>query len=283
MSPSFYIFSIPVGLIAVASIVARQQESSFQNTPRTANIQRISHHSTPKASPVTIEQIHPGQRLDHDRYGFQDAESSPVSMLGRDGSMRPLGARAGAPRDWLELQQAHITKKSALPNIAGYTESPAPADPLAVAIAPESAYQITADEVTRLDLGNGRVVFNKNVRMISPQFNLTSDQLVIHLGKDKNSMKLTEAHGSVNVLLTGVPAEKAYRGQSSDAIFDPGKATFTLTGWPKVKGASQEQVAAEATTRMTLFTKTGRLFTEGRAQTRVTKAFVDVSTTSKKE
>ena len=91
-----------------------------------------------------------------------------------------------------------------------------------------------------------------------------------------------ECHGEVNVLLTGVPPEKAYRGQSSSATYDPLKDSIVLSGWPKVKGQSQEQVAASADTRMTLFTKSGRMLTEGRAQTRITKAFMDETTSAKK-
>jgi lipopolysaccharide export system protein LptA len=118
--------------------------------------------------------------------------------------------------------------------------------------------------------------------MISPQFHLTCDQLVVHLGKDKNSMERSEARGSVDILLTGVPPEKTCRGQSGAAVFDPRNNQVVLSGWPKVKGNSQEQVAAEASTRMTLFTKTGRLLTEGRAQTRVSKSFMTGSTGASK-
>lgn len=204
-------------------------------------------------------------------------------MLGRDSAPRQPGERSRMAPDWLSVQQSNASNKTPRPDIAAATDSPPPRDPLSEPIATESGYQITSGEVTRLDMGTGRVVFNKNVHMVSPQFNLTCDQLVVHLGKDKNSMELAEAHGSVNILLTGVPPEKAYRSQSTNATFHPLKSKIVLTGWPKAKGVSQEQVAAESTTRMTLFTKTGRLLTEGRAQTRVTKSFIGESTGSAKK
>lgn len=277
MMASPYIISVPLGLIAIASFVARHQDRSFQTGSRTADIQGI-----PRGIPAAEagEVAHPapaGPRLDDERYGFGEAAIGGA-LLGRDTPRRGLGERFAAPPDWLSVPQPGAIKKSPLPDIAGYAETLPPRDPLAEPIASESGYQITSDEVSRLDMETGRVVFDKNVRMVSPQFHLTCDQLVVHLDKDMSSMKFSEAHGSVNILLTGVPPEKAYRGQSADAVFYPGKNQIVLTGWPKAKGANQEQVAAESTTRMTLFTKTGRLITEGRAQTRVSRTFLNEST-----
>jgi lipopolysaccharide transport protein LptA len=286
VSPSISIVSIPLALIAVASFAVRHQDHSFQTSPRTAQIQ------TPVPVPVRLlpgsgtqipaEKLPVSQQPLYGRYGFDESVVAGT-QLGRDSLPRGLGERASAPPDWLSIQQSIAAKKSPFPEIPGYRETPPPRDPLAEPLAVESGYQITSDEVTRLDMETGRVVFNRNVRMVSPQFHLTCDQLVVHLGKDKNSMDHSEAHGSVNILLTGVPPEKAYRGQSSDAVFHPQKNQIVLTGWPKARGASQEQVAAEAGTRMTLFTKTGRLLTEGRAQTRVTRSFMSESTSATKK
>ncbi len=48
-------------------------------------------------------------------------------------------------------------------------------------------------------------------------------------------------------------------------------STLLLTGWPKVQGQGQELIAAEQGTKVTLFPKTGKMITEGRAQTRIAR------------
>jgi lipopolysaccharide transport protein LptA len=279
VSPSLSIISIPIGLIAIASLIARHQDRSFQTGQHKSALE--SSVLLMHGSQSSVAELQPSQRLDHARYGV--GESIGGTMLGRDIRPRQLGERSATAPDWLRDQTVPAARNASLPEISSYTASPPATDPLATPIAPESGYQITAEEVSRLDMDSGRVVFNKNVHMVSPQFDLTCNQLVVHLGKDKNSMQLSEAHGAVNILLTGVPPERAYRGQSSDATFDPNKDIVILTGWPKAKGVSQEQVAAEAGTRMTLYTKSGRLVTEGRAQTRVTRSFVNDSTGANKK
>lgn len=130
-----------------------------------------------------------------------------------------------------------------------------------------------------MDIQAERVVFNGKVKMSSPQFHLTASQLVVHLGKDKKSFKLAEARGEVNVQLTGVPEEKRYRGQSGFAIYNPSQGTLQLTGWPKIQGQGQELIAAEQGTKVTLFPKTGKMTTEGRAQTRIAKQLMAEGTT----
>jgi lipopolysaccharide transport protein LptA len=135
----------------------------------------------------------------------------------------------------------------------------------------EAGYHITADEATKLDMTGNKVIFNGHVMMTSPQFKLSADQLIVHLGSDKKTFKFIEANQSVKVELVGVPEEKRYRGQSQKAIYEPSKDSIVMTGWPKIQGQGQELIAAEEKTKITMFSKTGKMFTEGRAQTRVSK------------
>jgi hypothetical protein len=58
-------------------------------------------------------------------------------------------------------------------------------------------------------------------------------------------------------------------------VYDPGKGTLVLTDWPKIQGSGQELVAAEAGTRVVLIPKTGKMTTEGRAQTRIAKRLME--------
>lgn len=190
--------------------------------------------------------------------------------------MRPLGARGIQSPSWLDASFKKPAEESTpLPDIEGYRTIPLAAETVFEAVPQESGFHITADEATKVDMGAQRVVFKGHVSMTSPQFDLTGDELVVHLGKDGTSFKLVEARGSVRVQLTGVPPEKRYRGQSSAAIYDPAKGTLVMTGWPKIQGQGQELVAAEAGTKVLLYPKTGKMLTEGRAQTRVAKRMME--------
>ena len=179
--------------------------------------------------------------------------------------------------NWLAAQptKAATPTGGELPPIPGFAEMVPPAQPFFETVPADSGFHIAADEATKVDMEKETVTFNGHVKLASPQFHLTSTKMVVHLGKDKKSFRLLEATGSVDVQLTGVPDDKKYRGQSGVAVYDPAKGTLVLTGWPKIQGSGQELVAAEESTRIILVPKTGKMLTEGRAQTRIAKRLME--------
>jgi lipopolysaccharide transport protein LptA len=277
VSPSTYLIAVPLGLIAAASWLAKLEGDSFSIGRRTAGIQQVAHHQNSALAAVGPSDVEPQSRLDHGRYGWNGQEGSAGTLVGTDASFRPLGGRSGPPVSWLAMQpqKSARTTDSELPPIPGFVEIPAPAEPLFETVPADSGFHIAADEATKLDMGKQTVTFNGHVKLASPQFHLTSTKLVVHLGKDKKSFRLLEATGSVDVQLTGVPDDKKYRGQSGVGVYDPGKGTLVLTGWPKIQGSGQELVAADENTRITLVPKTGKMVTEGRAQTRIAKRLME--------
>lgn len=281
MSPSTYILTLPAGIIAFSMWIVRKEDTTHRISNHNHTKQIARSRPDPTAKTLPVNQLDASARLDHERYGWSRNPAAQGATLGRNVVFRPVGERASAAPDWLsyhQTKQTALAREKKYSDISTFEETSSQPDPLAAPLDASAGYQITAEEVTQLDSRTGKVIFNKNVHLTSPQFNLESDQLVVFLGKDKNTMRLMEAHGNVNVLLTGVPPEKTYRGQSRNATYDPLKDAIVLSGWPKVKGQSQEQVAASENTRMTLFTKSGRMQTEGRAQTRITKAFMAEAT-----
>lgn len=274
MSPSSYLLAVPLGIVAAAGWVVRMQDTSFAASPRTSHIQQVARHAP---LPDKGEHAEPdaGARLDHGRFGWDQADPSVGgSTLGDNILRRPLGSRqSGAAVPWLD-QPSHVAAKASgktLENIPGYIPAPEEDTSIFQTVPSDSGFHITADEATKMDIQAERVVFNGKVKMTSPQFHLSATQLIVHLGKDKKSFKFAEAKGEVNVQLTGVPDEKKYRGQSNTAIYTPAQGTLLLTGWPKVQGQGQELIAAEQGTKVTLFPKTGKMITEGRAQTRIAR------------
>jgi lipopolysaccharide transport protein LptA len=273
-----YMAIIPAGLITLSVWWVRHEDSSFNAGRRTCQIQVQSKLPDARGTPVTVEQIDPTLKMNFERYG---ATPDAAPNLGRDVVFRPIGERAERSTDWLAAQESRrqAAQTAEQPGkIANYQETSPPADPLETALSTGSGYDIVADEATKIEMGKNRVVFTGHVRMSSPQFYLTSDQLIIFLGKDKSSMNSAEAQGNVNVRLTSVPPERACRTQSGKALYNPAQDTLTLIDWPKIKSQSQEQIAATAETKMTIVTKTGKMTTQGKALTRVAKSFVAETT-----
>lgn len=279
MSPSTYLVAIPLSVIAVSGWLVKVESDSFAQGKRTSKIQQIARHGNGKASDVPLKEVAASARLDHDRYGWSDEELDGGGRLGTDVSRRPLGARPSMTSNWLEKQTQPVPGGVAgiveLPEIPGFAETPPPADPVFETVPAGTGFHITADEATKFDMGRETVTFNGHVKLTSPQFHLTATKLVVHLGKDKKSFRLMEAVGEVDVQLTGVPDDKKYRGQSGVAVYDPAKGTLVLTSWPKIQGSGQELIAAEEGTRVTLMPKTGKMLTEGRAQTRVARQLME--------
>ncbi len=272
-----YIIAVPLGLITMSVWWVRSEDASFQSPQRDRDFQmRTTRSSGPAASTVALAPADPVSDFDHQRYGTGGNGQPGGTNLGRDLGFRPLGERAEATPDWLEGKESRLPSRAGgkLAKIADYQESPPPADPLATDIPLDAGYNIVADEVTKIEMGKQRVVFSGNVRMQSSQFFLTSDQLVVFLEKDKTTMRNAEAIGDVNVRLTNVPPERACRTQSGRAVYDPKTDVLVLKEWPKIKSQSQEQISASADTVMTIITKTGKMDTQGKALTRITKSFV---------
>ena len=275
VSPTTYLIALPLGIVAMASWLVRLEDSSFDATKRTANIQQVARHGGITGYTVTRD-TPPIKRMDHGRYGWDQGDGSEGgSTLGNDPPRRTLGTRPGLGQPWLEQQTSTATaakgpliEGSAIP---GYIPPAGPGNTTFETVPAESGFHITADEATKMDIQAERVVFNGKVKMSCPQFHLSSTQLIVTLGKDKKSFKLAEAKGDVHVQLTGVPDEKKYRGQSGVAVYNPVQETLVMTQWPKIQGQGQELIAAEQGTKVTLFPKTGKMLTEGRAQTRVAR------------
>lgn len=270
MSPSVYLVAIPLGLIAVTGWLVKSESDSFAQAKRSMDIQNASRRGGPSVR--TLEESPAIVRMDHVRYGLQEGEESAAGTLGNVAAMRPLGSRSSQSMDWMTAQalRASATPSMNKTEIPGYIETAVP-EVAFETVTTEAGYHITADEATKLDMAANKVIFNGHVMMTSPQFKLSADQLIVHLGDDKKTFKFIEANQSVKVELTGVPPEKRYRGQSQKAIYEPSKDSIVMTGWPKIQGQGQELIAAEEKTKITMFSKTGKMFTEGRAQTRVSK------------
>jgi lipopolysaccharide transport protein LptA len=267
---------VPLGLVAAAGWLVKQEEGAFL---RKAKPSKDLLYSKADRYPIYPRQLDlPEVTLEHARFGDpsspDDHHTHRGSPLGNNTAPRALGARPSAIPDWLAQQPAKggaAPTATSLAAIPDFIPVAPPAEPHFETVPEGAGFHITADEATKMDIKAETVVFNGQVTMTSPQFHLTSSKLTIYLSSDKKSFRLAEAKGDVKVQLTGVPDEKKYRGQSGMAVYDPKKGTLIMTDWPKIQGQGQELIAAEASTKVTLIPATGKMFTEGRAQTRIAR------------
>lgn len=247
--------------------LSRQQSGSLSGTPFTAD------RSYPHPGSMARD-AHHSARFDHPRYSHHEAS---LGALGQVPPPRPIGERAARNTpSWLEYSSTPIEVPSIeLSDIPGYIPQAPPQDTAFETVPAGAGYHITADEATKVDMAGQYVLFNGNVTLSSPQFSMSSQRLKVHMSDDRSSFKLAEAEGNVHVQLTGVTDDKKYRGQSSHATFDPRTSKLILTGWPRIQGQGKELIAAEAGTKVFLYTDSGKMDTVGRAQTRIAKRFLD--------
>ncbi|MCB1212002.1 MAG: hypothetical protein KDK97_21955 [Verrucomicrobiales bacterium] len=180
---------------------------------------------------------------------------------------RPMGGRAGdvgRSRNQ-SLPAARVQDKS---SAARVSSSAADEPPTFAPVQDGQGYHITADSATNFDLNAKTVVFSGHVVVESTDFVIKTNRLVVYNGTGGSMSKMV-ANGAVDFHLVGVPAEQVYRGQSEEAVFEPGKNLITFMGWPRIQGKGREHRAADASTIMRLFTQPSRLETTGRASTRI--------------
>lgn len=86
---------------------------------------------------------------------------------------------------------------------------------------PKGPTEITATQEAQFDTRTRTGVFIGNVKVIDPQFTLTSNQLTVHLNKDEEGGGLNDAEAQGNVVIVHVNQPKVQPG----AATTPGTAT----------------------------------------------------------
>ena len=156
---------------------------------------------------------------------------------------------------------------------------------------PKGPTEITAKDEAQFDMHTRTGVFLGNVKVVDPQFTLTSDKLTVHLNKQEEGGGLEEAEAEGNVFIVHLNPPKAPDGtagqpnstqqavgqaQQQQPVRSTGKAqkavylakdgSVTLTGWPEVTQGDDTQVATDPNVKMVLF-RDGRMTTYGSTRT----------------
>ncbi len=129
---------------------------------------------------------------------------------------------------------------------------------------------IEADKEASFNAKEKIAVFNGNVRVQDPQFNLTCDKLTVEMDNEQGGLKQAIAEGNV-LIVQDKPAENGGKptrsvGKAKKAIYEVATGDITLLGWPEVRQGINLHRATEFGTRM-LLNRDGRLKTFGQSVT----------------
>lgn len=165
--------------------------------------------------------------------------------------------------------------------------------------------EITAKDEVQFDGTARTAIFVGNVKVIDPQFTMTTDKLTVWMNKQEDGGGIKEAHAEGNVIIVHANPQKNNQaeggaspqttpvansavfpqasasasaspgaspqvvldtGRSQNAIYNAKQDAVTLIGWPQVTQGVNTHISTEEGTRMILY-RDGRLQTFGPSRT----------------
>jgi lipopolysaccharide export system protein LptA len=164
--------------------------------------------------------------------------------------------------------------------------------------------EITAKDEVQFDASSRMAIFAGNVKVIDPQFTMTTDKLTVWMNKQEDGGGIRDAEAEGNVIIVHANPQKnngqveagaspgtspvantaispqanpsASPGASPQVVLDTGRAqkalynakqdAVTLIGWPQVTQGVNTHISTEEGTRMILY-RDGRLQTFGPSRT----------------
>jgi lipopolysaccharide export system protein LptA len=161
---------------------------------------------------------------------------------------------------------------------------------------PKGPTEITATQEAQFDTKTRIGVFVGNVKVVDPQFTLTSDKLTVHLNKDEEGGGLNDAEAQGKVVIVHVNQPKAPApagqpaggatpvaavtpaarpggqqpttsiGKADNALYQAKDGSITLTGWPQITQGTNTHIATAPGVKMVLY-RDGRMQTFGSTRT----------------
>jgi lipopolysaccharide export system protein LptA len=159
---------------------------------------------------------------------------------------------------------------------------------------PKGPTDIRCSQEAQFDIKTRSGVFIGNVKVVDPQFTLTTDRLAVKLNKEEDGGGLNEAQADGNVMIVHVnqpktapqpqgqgqgtptvpaaqPAAQAQQavtstGKGERAVYEAKDGSITLTGWPQVTQGVNTHVATAPGVKMVLY-RDGRMQTFGSTRT----------------
>jgi lipopolysaccharide export system protein LptA len=216
----------------------------------------------------------------------------------------------GTVIDGAQQKSASGEKPSATAKAAGAKQTPTPDKGQSNDLLgdsngrPQGPTEITATQEAQFDTKTRTGIFVGNVKVVDPQFTLTSNQLTVHLNKDDEGGGLKDANAQGNVVIvhinqpktpagpaktpvasttpaartaaiggptpapTPAPAQTPTTsvGKAENALYLAKDGTITLTGWPQVTQGLNTHIATAPGVKMVIY-KDGKMQTYGSTRT----------------
>ena len=157
---------------------------------------------------------------------------------------------------------------------------------------PKGPTDIRCSQEAQFDVKTRSGVFVGNVKVVDPQFTLTTDRLAVKLNKDEDGGGLNEAQADGNVMIVhvnqpkngdaqpqgqvaaGASAQQGAQpqqpitstGKAERAVYEGKDGSVTLTGWPQVTQGVNTHIATAPGVKMILY-RDGRMQTFGSTRT----------------
>jgi lipopolysaccharide export system protein LptA len=212
--------------------------------------------------------------------GFQIGWAQQKTVPSRSNKSSAAAVKDGAPN----LKQSPGT-----PDSQGKTSDMFGAD---AKDRPKGPTDIRCSQEAQFDSKTRSGVFIGNVKVVDPQFTLTTDRLSVRLNKEQDGGGLEEALAEGNVIIVHVNQPKSgvdqtqgsaaaspvaqrgaqaqqpvtSTGKAEKAVYEAKDGSITLTGWPQVTQGVNTQVATAPGVKMILY-KDGRMQTYGSTRT----------------
>jgi lipopolysaccharide export system protein LptA len=157
---------------------------------------------------------------------------------------------------------------------------------------PKGPTDIRCSQEAQFDVKTRSGVFVGNVKVVDPQFTLTTDRLAVRLNKEEEGGGLDEAQADGNVMIVHVnqpknggeqspgqaaatpgaqpgvqaPQQVTSTGKAEKAVYEAKDGSITLTGWPQVTQGVNTHVATAPGTKIVIY-RDGRMQTYGSTRT----------------
>ena len=148
--------------------------------------------------------------------------------------------------------------------------------------------EITAKDDVQFDAQTRTAVFSGGVKVVDPQFTMTSDKLFVTMNRQEDGGGMKEARAEGNVIIvhanqaktdakpgatptpaaqpTATPAMVYSTARAQRAIYNAKDESLTLLGWPQITEGINTHISTDEGTRMILY-RDGHMKTIGGSRT----------------
>jgi lipopolysaccharide export system protein LptA len=184
--------------------------------------------------------------------------------------------------------RSSATAKKPSPSPTAKDDKKPPTDLLGGGTQAKGPTEITAKDDVQFDVQTRTAVFSGGVKVVDPQFTMTSDKLFVTMNRQEDGGGMKEARAEGNVIIvhanqaktdakpgatptpepqpTATPAMVYSTARAQRAIYNAKDESLTLLGWPQITEGINTHISTDEGTRMILY-RDGHMKTIGGSRT----------------